>query len=79
MSKSHDKRLEQFWLKYRGMEDLDIRFPPSREQFFSFFDSAYQVWFKTGNTSAQIEADLQHHVEMQKIFIKWRMVHGKRI
>jgi hypothetical protein len=79
MTDDRKKYIEQWWHKYEAMGDLDAEFPPSRKVFFDFFHSAYHAWLKSGNTSAQIEADLQHHIAMQKVFMKWREVYGDRI
>ena len=79
MTKDRKKYIEQFWHKYEAMEDLDAQFPPSRELLFSFPNSAYQAWLHSGRASAEIEADIEHHIAIQKVFIKWREVYGERI
>jgi len=83
MTKARKKYIEQWWRKYEAMNELDAelnaKFPPSRELFFELVDSAYSAWLKTGKTKAQIEADIEHHIAMQKVFKKWREVHGEKI
>lgn len=79
MTDDRKKYIEQWWRKYEAMGDLDAEFPPSREVFFDFVESAYDAWIKTGKTTVQIEADIEHHIAMQKIFQKWREVHGEKI
>ncbi len=79
MTKDRKKYIEEFWHKYEAMGDLDAEYPPSREVFFDFVESAYHAWLDSGKTSAQIEADLEHHIAMQKVFTKWREVYGENI
>ena len=79
MTEDRKKYIEQWWRKYEAMGDLDAEFPPSRELFFELANSAYRAWLKAGNTSAHIEADLEHHIAMQKFFKRWQEVHGQRI
>lgn len=79
MTVARNKYVSEFWHKYEAIGNLDAEFPPSREQFFSFFESAYRAWVNSGNASAQIEADVEHHIAVQSVFRKWREVHGERI
>jgi hypothetical protein len=83
MTKNRKKYIEQWWRKYEAMNEvdaeLDEKFPTSPEVFFEFVNSAYAAWLKTGKTAAQIEADIKHHIAMQKVFTKWRTIHGEQI
>jgi len=79
MTKDRKKYIEEFWHKYEAMGNLDDEFPPSRELFFDFVESAYNAWLNTGKTAAQSKADLQHHIAVQKVFTKWREVHGEKL
>ena len=78
MTNDRKKYIEEFWHKYEAMGNLDEEFPPSKEVFFSFLNSAYRAWLNSGKTSAQIEADIQHHIEMQKTFMKLRKAESRR-
>ncbi|MCG3118059.1 MAG: hypothetical protein ALAOOOJD_00193 [bacterium] len=83
MTPKRKKYAEQWWRKYEVMNKVDTELektsPTPPEVFFDFVDSAYEAWLKTGKTGAQIEADIKHHIAMQKVFIKWRKVHGEKI
>lgn len=70
--------LERWWLKYEAAGDLVVE-PVPPEVFFEFADSAYETWLKSGKTAAQIEADIAHHIAVQKTFKKWREVYGNQI
>lgn len=72
------KYIERWWLKYEAAGDLDTEVVP-REVFFEFAESAYETWLKSGKTSAQIDADIEHHIVVQKTFKKWRKVYGDKI
>jgi len=83
MTKARKKYIEQWWRKYEVMNameaELEEKFPTPPEVFFDLVDSAYEAWLNTGKTAAQVEADLKHHIAMQKVFKKWRKVHGEKI
>jgi len=83
MTKERKKYIAQWWRKYEVMNKVDAelekKFPTPPEVFFELVDSAYEAWLKTGQTAAQIEADIKHHIAMQKVFKKWRKVHGEKI
>lgn len=72
------KNSDRWWLKYEAVGDLNNEVMP-RELFFEFADSAYEAWLNSGKTAAQIEADIEHHIAVQKTFKKWREVHGDKI
>ncbi len=83
MTKARKRYIEQWWRKYEVMNameaELQEKFPISPEVFFELVDSAYEAWLKTGKTAAQIDADTQNHIAVQKVFKKWRKVHGEKI
>ena len=66
------KYVEQFWRKYEVLNEIAPEPRPALEAFISFLDVAYQTWLRSGNVDAQIEADIQHHVDMQKQWAKLR-------
>lgn len=66
------KYIEQFWRKYEVLNEIAPEPRPSLEEFIPFLDAAYRTWMRSGNIDAQIEADMQHHVDMQKQFAKLR-------
>ncbi len=74
----HKKYVEHWWLKYEAADDVNAEAMP-RELFFEFAESAYEAWLKSGKTAAQIEADIEHHIAVQKTFKKWREVYGEKI
>jgi len=83
MTKARRKYIEQWWRKYEVMNameaELEEEFPMPPEVFFDMMNSVYRNWLKSGNTSAIIEADLAHHIVMQKVFKKWREVYDQGI
>jgi len=83
MTAERKKYIEQWWRKYEVMnameDEIEEKFPTPPELFFELVDSAYEAWLKTGKTAAQVEADIEHHIALQKVFKKWREVHGEKI
>lgn len=83
MTKARKRYIEQWWRKYEVMNkvdaDLEAKSPPARKLFFELVNSAHRAWRKTGKINVQIEADIEHHIAMQKVFKKWREVHGGTI
>ena len=79
MNDDRKKYIEQWWRKYEAMNELGQNWQPSPELFFEFFEFAYNAWLNSSKTAAQIEADIQHHIEMQKVFSKLRKAHGDKI
>ncbi|NUO78493.1 hypothetical protein HUU05_00325 [candidate division KSB1 bacterium] len=77
-TRQNKKYIDRWWLKYEAAGALDEEVVP-RELFFEFADSAYEAWLKSGKTAAQIEADIKHHIAVQKVFKKWREIHGDKI
>jgi hypothetical protein len=73
-AKPHDQKkyIEQFWRKYEVLNEIAPEPRPELEEFIPFLDVAYRTWLRSGNVDAQIEADIQHHVEVQKQFAKLR-------
>jgi hypothetical protein len=76
--RQNKKHSERWWLKYEAAGAHDDEVLP-RELFLEFADSAYEAWLKSGKTAAQIEADIEHHIAVQKTFKKWREVYGDKI
>jgi len=83
MTKERKKYIEQWWRKYEVMNtmeaELEEKFPTPPELFYSLMNSVYHNWLKFGKTSAIIEADIAHHIAMQKVFKKWREVYDKGV
>jgi len=64
--------IEQFWRKYEVLNEIAPEPHPSLDEFIPFLDAVYRTWLRSENTTAQIEADIQHHVAMQRQFAKLR-------
>lgn len=83
MTKDRKKYIEQWWRKYETMNELenelDEKFQTPPEVFYSLMNSVFRNWLKFGKTSAIIEADISHHIAMQKVFKKWREVYDTRV
>ncbi len=75
---NHPKYIEHWWLKYEAANDLPDEAIP-REWFFDFAESAYNTWLQNGNTATQFEADIAHHIAVQKVFKKWRKIYGNTL
>lgn len=72
------KQVEQWWLKYeQANEEKNEAIP--RDAFWEFAESAYDAWLMSGKIEAQIEADIKHHIIVQKTFTKWRKIYGNQI
>ncbi|GEM_PF-3206535 len=58
--------------------EINVRIPASRESFFELMDFVHALRLKSDKAPALDEADMQHHIAMQKVFKKWREVHGEQ-
>ena len=79
MIDDRNKYIEQWWLKYEAMGNLDEEFPPSRALLFDLINSVHRHSLDSGKTSAHVAEDLAHHTTMQQIFKKWQQVHGPTV
>jgi hypothetical protein len=83
MTEKRKKYIEQWWRKYEVMNameaELEKKFPTPPEVFYSLMNSVYRHWLKSGKSSVVIDADLAHHIAMQKVFKKWREVYDERV
>ncbi len=73
------KYIERWWLKYEAAGDLGAEFPTPPDVMLDMLNSVHEHWRKRGDTSANMKEDLRHHVAVQKVFKKWRAVHGARV
>lgn len=71
MSEQKDD-LAQFWRKYEVLQELVPAPQPSLQEFIPFLDVAYRTWLRSPNTAAQVEEDIAHHVELQRLFSQLR-------
>lgn len=83
MTKARKKYIEQWWRKYEVMNameaELEEKFPTPPEVFHDMMNSVYRNWLKSCKTAAVIEADLAHHIAVQKFFKKWREVYDQAV
>lgn len=77
MNQERKKYIEQWWRKYEAMGDLDAEFPPSPEAFFSCLNSTHRAMIQSGKSESHLEDDIEHHLKLQKTFVKWHRVHGE--
>lgn len=76
-TRQSQKNIDRWWLKYETIAHDDAIV--SHEEFIEFAGAAYEAWLQSGKTAAQIEADTEHHIAVQKVFKKWREVYGDKI
>jgi hypothetical protein len=74
ITSEQQKYIKQFWRKYQVLNEIAPEPRPSLDEFIPFLDAAYRTWLRSGNTEVQIEADIQHHIAMQKWFAKLREI-----
>ncbi|NUO79922.1 hypothetical protein HUU05_07580 [candidate division KSB1 bacterium] len=73
------KHMEPWWLKYEAAGDLAAEFPTPPTLVLSMLNSVHAHWRNRGDTSVNMREDLRHHIAVQKVFKKWRGVHGARV
>jgi hypothetical protein len=67
-----EKYIKQFWRKYEILNEIALEARPSLNDFVSFLEVAYSTWLRSPNIAAQVEADIQHHVALQRRFFQLR-------
>jgi hypothetical protein len=78
MTKDRKKYIEKLRRKVQALGNLDTEHRPSQESFFELMDAHHQAWLNSEHREADIEADIAHHIAMQKIFKKWREVYDEK-
>jgi len=78
-AREHKKHIDRWWLKYEAASDLDAEFPTPPDLVLSMLNSVHEHWRNRGDISVNMREDLRHHIAMQKVFKKWREIHGERI
>ena len=77
--KAYKNLIDRWWLKYEAAGDLDAEFPTPPAVVLSMLNSVHEHWRSRGDTSVNMREDLRQHITVQKVFKKWREVHGERI
>ncbi|KAA0222792.1 hypothetical protein KJ068_20215 [bacterium] len=81
MDDDRKKYIEQWWRKYEAANEFEAEYRLSEESLpppqvmADFLDSVYRMWLKSGDLAAESEANLAHHIAVQKVFAKMRQLH----